>query len=164
MPCLRQTSAVAIPDSCSFSITIICSSLNRDFLIAVSSIGTDSNINRRKFKGPGQNFEWKIYAILASFLSGSLLLALSNIQKSLSDIAWRLQQAAIPSRARHVFDHHKSEGEKLGVDYTYSQLSEDKLAEVMSNLSITSDGATYFYNGYKYTELKYAVMAAQRDK
>jgi hypothetical protein len=30
MPCLRQTSAVFAPASCSFSIPMICSSVNRE--------------------------------------------------------------------------------------------------------------------------------------
>src|SRR6516164_10966302 len=42
MPCLRHTSTVFVPDSCSRRIAIICSSLNRLRFIVRPPLGSDS--------------------------------------------------------------------------------------------------------------------------
>src|SRR5262249_31730509 len=54
MPCLRHTSAVVAPASCSRRIPMICSSLNRlPFIVRLLSV-TDSTPFWRNFRGSGQ--------------------------------------------------------------------------------------------------------------
>jgi hypothetical protein len=47
---------VDIPASCSFSIAMICSSLNLDRFIVRLLVGADSTQNWRKKRGSGQGF------------------------------------------------------------------------------------------------------------
>lgn len=56
IPCLRQTSAVAMPASCCFSIAMACSSLNLDRFIVCLLVGADSAKNWRKMQGLGHDF------------------------------------------------------------------------------------------------------------
>ena len=53
MPCRRQTSAVLSPASCSFSIAMICSSLNRLF-ICLSFRWADPTTKWRNVRAAGQ--------------------------------------------------------------------------------------------------------------
>jgi hypothetical protein len=53
MPCLRQTSAVGDPLSCSFSIPMIYASVNRDCFIVRLLAWTDSTKIWRRFRGSG---------------------------------------------------------------------------------------------------------------
>src|SRR6516225_2878500 len=54
MPCLRYTSTVFVPASCSRRIAIICSSLNRLRFIVRPPLGSDSTQIWRRFRGSGQ--------------------------------------------------------------------------------------------------------------
>ncbi len=53
-PCLRHTSAVVMPASCSFTMPMICFSLNLDRFIVRLLVGADSTRNWRKMRGLGQ--------------------------------------------------------------------------------------------------------------